>query len=143
MKYFLTYLVILIGTLGLSQSKEEFIKTVELDTVVQYEGEGALSLGNCLVLKFTGDAKQFINQLVGFHAQTEEQVERTTSTLAIYETSKPYWIYGKYSVFAEMRSTDNYTYIEIYFVGYSNPDNLKIRGAAPEYQKLVNKVLWR
>lgn len=141
MRHTLSIFFILFLTKSYAQSKEEFLKTVEMDTVVQYEGEGALSLGNCLMLKFTGDAKEFINQLVGFHAQSEDQVERTTTTMAIYETTKPYWIYGRYSVFAEMWPYDNYTYIEIYFVGYSNPDNLKIYGAAPAYQKLVNKVL--
>ena len=128
-------------SISFSQSKESLINSSPKDSVIQYEGEGVLRTGNCLILKYSGDAQAFFTELIYLHVQDEHQIERTETTLAIYETTKPYWIYGRYSVFAQQFEKSDHTLIEIWFMGYSNPDNLKIYGAAREYQRIVNKLL--
>lgn len=141
MKFSILIAFLSILTLGYSQnSKDQLINISQKDTVIQYEGEGTFNSGNCLIIKFTGDPQRFFNELARFHAQDEDQVERTESTLAIFETSKPYWVYGRYSVFAEISKKDDYSLIQIHFKAYSNPDNYRIYGAAREYQDIINRI---
>ena len=140
MKTCLLILSCLIFSLVFAQDKESLIKIAPLDSVVQYEGEGEQAKGNCLIIKLTADPQQLFNELINLHVLDKDQIERSENTLAIYNTTKPYWVYGKYSVFATIYDKDNYQLIEIYFKAYSNPYNYKMVPAAEIYQKIVNKL---
>lgn len=141
MKLILIAITLISAHLVSAQTKNELIKSAVMDSVLQYQGEGTFSAGNCLIIKFSGDVTALFNELVQLHAQSEDQIERTTTTLTIYDTTKPYWIYGRYSVFAEAIKKDQYSLVEIYFMGYSNPNHLMIVSAPATYQKLINKLL--
>lgn len=129
------------STVFAQETKEELIASSPMDTVIQYQGKGSLFKGNCVFVKFSKDPQLFFNELVALHLLDEDMLERTESTLAIYETTKPYWVYGRYSVFAEFKQEADYYLIEVYFKAYSNPENYKISSAPAAYQRLVNKIL--
>ncbi|MEX1003445.1 MAG: hypothetical protein WDZ35_15105 [Crocinitomicaceae bacterium] len=132
----------LLGFYAGAQKKDSLIASSALDSVITYGGEGDLMKGNCLFVKFTGDPQLFFNQLANFHAQGEKQIERTDTTLSIYQTTKPYWVYGRYSVFASFTDQKEYQYIEIYFRAYNYPENYYMYGgAASAYQKMINQIL--
>jgi hypothetical protein len=141
MKIFLSIYVLFLAATSMAQSKNELIEKSMMDSIIQFEGEGALLKGNCLFVKFSGDAQLFFNQLAFFHAQDNDQLARTKNTLSIYETSKPYWVFGPYSVFAEFFEKEGYQLIEISFKAYSNPDNYKIVSAIKPYQQIINQLL--
>lgn len=130
----------LIFTASFAQTKEEMIEQAPMDSVIQYPGEGALYKGNCLFIKFTGDSEALFNEITSLHIQDDDQVDRTKLSLTIYDTSKPYWVYGKYTVFVDLFMLEDFTLVEIYFKAYSNPENYKIIGASGSYQQIVNRL---
>ena len=141
MRILLTLITALSFTFSFAQSKEEMIEQAPMDSVIQYPGEGVLLKGNCLFIKFTGNAQQFFNELAKFHVQDDDQIERTKNSLTIYDTAKPFWVYGKYTVYADLLELEDYTLIEIYFKAYSNPENYRIVNANNSYQEIVNRLL--
>lgn len=132
---------IFVFTQAFAQSKDEMIENAPMDTVIQYPGEGVLFKGNCLFVKFSKDPQLLMNEIAKLHTQDEDLVERTKNQLIIYNTTKPYWVYGQYSVYVDLYETADYALIEIYYKAYSNPENYRIMGAAPTYQKIVNSLL--
>ena len=102
MRSILFGIFLLIAPFAFSQSKDELILDGPKDSVLVYAGEGFLSKGNCLLIKFTGDSQEFFNALASFHANDEDQIKRTTEEINIYNVSKPYWVYGTYSVHAKI-----------------------------------------
>lgn len=122
-------------------SKTEFIKNGDLDTVLVFEGSGSILEGPALYIKFTGNPQHFFNELAKLHTYEASQLQRTENRLTVPATTKPYWVYGEYSVHAEIFPEDGYSLIEIYFLAYANPSNFRIYGSEEAYQKLVNSIL--
>jgi hypothetical protein len=140
MKYFGIIIAFFISAQLLAQStKDSLIQAMEMDTVIQYEGKGKLQNDNCLILKYSGDITTFINEVVLMHVQNPDVVQRTQSTLYIPQTTKPYWVYGRYDVNVRWTKKKDYYLVEFWFYAYNRPGNYRIYGAAPHYQDLVNK----
>lgn len=136
-------LSILLFSFGItySQTKDELILNGEKDSVLTYPGDGFLAKGNCLLIKFTGDPQEFFNKLAEYHAFEETQIDRTLLELNIYEITKPYWVYGTYSVHAKLEKRGTFTLIEIYFTAYNNPGHYKMHGADKAYQEIIKTIL--
>jgi hypothetical protein len=126
---------------AIGQTKDDLILNGPKDSVLTYPGEGFLATGNCLLIKFTGDSQKFLNELVAFHANEEDQVNRVENKMDIFMVSKPYWVLGTYSVHAELETRGTFTLVEIYFKAYNNPGRYKMHGADKAYQKIVDKIL--
>ncbi|MCB9225426.1 MAG: hypothetical protein R2780_12585 [Crocinitomicaceae bacterium] len=141
MRLLLLGIFFIISFNGLAQTKDQLILDGPKDSVLVYAGEGFLAKGNCLLIKFTGDGQLFFNELASFHAQDENQIQRTELELNVYHITKPYWVYGTYSVHAKLETRGTYTLIEIYFQAYNNPGNYKMHGADKAYQEIINKLL--
>jgi len=112
-----------------------------MDSVVTYNGTAPGFKDNGLIIKFSGDAQLFFNELARFHTYEVKQSNRTKYTLFIPTTDKPYWVFGDYSVFAKITIKESYELVEIHFKAYSNPDNYKMSAAAKAYQKIINTLL--
>ncbi|UKN02592.1 hypothetical protein K6119_03580 [Paracrocinitomix mangrovi] len=130
-----------ISIIGFSQSKEDLIKSSPKDSVVTYEGEGKLKKGNCLLIKFTGDPVLFFNELIAMHVVKDDQLEMTENSMVIYETSKPFWVYNTYTVYASFSKKDGYSLIEVSFKAYANPYNYQMAQAPKAYQAIIEKLL--
>jgi hypothetical protein len=137
----LTILIFLTSAHSFGQATEEFIDSSPLDSVITYIGKAPDFKDNGLIIKFSGDAQLFFNELAKLHTNDVKQSNRTKYTLYIPTTTQPYWVFGSYSVFAKITEKTDYQLIEIHFKAYSNPDNYKMYGAAKEYQLLINKLL--
>lgn len=121
--------------------KDSLIEVMQLDTVVQYEGKGQLQNDNCLLLKYSGNVTDLISQIVLMHVQNPDVVQRTDKSLYIPQTTKPYWVYGRYDVNVKWTKKENYFLVEIWFYAYNRPGNYRMYGAASSYQKIVNELL--
>lgn len=121
--------------------KSVLIESGPLDSVLVFEGSESILEGPALYIKFTGNPQDFFNELAKLHTYEAAQVERSESQLTVPSTSKPYWVYGNYSVHAKISPKADYSLIEIYFLAYSNPSNYRIHGSEQAYQKLINSIL--
>jgi hypothetical protein len=135
MRFLFSLLILFIAQAAFCQTKEELIASVPLDSVIVYQGEGFLSTGNCLILKYSGDPQVFFNELAAFHTHEEGQIDRTEVTINMYNVNKPYWVYGNYSVHAGMASKSDHTLIQIHFQAYNNPGNYKMHNEIKHIKK--------
>lgn len=141
MRQLLTILIILTSIHTIGQANESFINASPMDSVVTYKGKAPAFKDNGLIIKFSGDAQLFFNELAKFHTNDVKQSHRTKYTFYIPSTAQPYWVYGDYSVIAKITEKAAYQLIEIHFKAYSNPDNYKMYGAAQDYQMIINRLL--
>ena len=139
-KTLLIIAVLISGFVSAQSEKDSVIEQMELDTIIQFEEEGKLQSENCLLLKYSGDITPLINELISMHVQNPDVVQRTSSTLYIPQTSKPYWVYGKYDINVKWKNTKDYVLVEFWFYAYNRPGNYKIYGAAAAYQDIVNNL---
>lgn len=144
MKNFTLIFLLLAFTISFGQStKKDFIAAMPMDSCMMYNGGSSLIDGTCYIIKFTGNGQSFLNELAKFHIQDEGKTERSEAELFIKETTKPYWVYGTYSVDARLFPETTHVRIEIVFKAYSNPANYTMYGAEAAYQKIVNSILAR
>ena len=122
-------------------SKDSLIQSIENDTVVAFKGTAPNFYEQSVIIKYTGEAKLFFNELVAMHAQDPNAVERTPTTLYIPQSNNPYWVYGSYSVYANFQQKEDYAIIEIWFSAYNRPGNYLMVSAPAVYQKVVNRLL--
>lgn len=124
-----------------SQTKKELIENGPLDSVLVFVGGESILEGPALYIKFSGNPQLFFNELAKLHTYEAAQVDRTENRLTVPETTKPYWVYGTYSVHAQIFPKEDYSLIEVYFLAYANPSNYRIYGSEQAYQKIINELL--
>ena len=141
MKLILIFLLTSSLTVFSQTDKAKLIESGPLDSVLVFEGSGSILDGPILYIKFTENPQIFFNELAKLHTYEAAQVNRSENQLTVPSTTKPYWVYGTYSVHAKITPKDDYSLIEIYFLAYSNPSNYRIYGSEQAYQEIVNRIL--
>jgi len=123
------------------KDKELLINTLDKDTVVAFKGTGPDYYDPSVIVKYTGDPKQFFNELVAMHATDPNAVERSPRTIYIPKTNRPFWVYGEYSVYGNIQQKEGYAIIEVWYSAYNRPGNHVMSSAPSVYQKVVNRLL--
>jgi hypothetical protein len=139
---FLLIALISVSIFSLAQKdKESFINSLEKDTAVAFRGTAPDYYDPSVIIKYTGEAKQFFNELVAMHATDPNAVERSPKTIYIPQTNRPFWVYGEYSVYGNIQQKEGYAIIEVWYSAYNRPGNHVMSSAPSVYQKVINRLL--